>query len=177
MVPELVVQNTDRPFPFPFPAESLSTDPPADEVVNNLLAALRATVSLPPNPAIAGLAKRTLAEIARIQGVVDLGEISDFVAMRFRLAPDQLTGKSRIQRVAFARQLAMFLCRKLTNSSFPTIGEHFGRDHSTVIHALNLVERRVASDAAFRRTVERIERELALCGPGNNRGSSGIGAS
>jgi chromosomal replication initiator protein len=162
MVPELVVQNTDRPFPFPFPAESLSTDPSADEVVNNLLAALRATVALPPNPAIAGLAKRTLAEIARIQGAVDLGAISDFVAMRFRLAPDQLMGKSRIQRVAFARQVAMYLCRKITESSFPTIGEHFNRDHSTAIHSFNLISRRVESDLPFHRTIQRIEHELAV---------------
>lgn len=162
MVPELVVQNTDRPFPFPFPAESLSTDPPADEVVNNLLAALRAAVTLPPNPAIAGLAKKTLAEIARIQGAATLADISDFVAQRFRLRLEDFQSKSRQQRIAFARQIAMYLCRKITESSFPTIGEHFGRDHSTVIHAFNLIGRRVESDLPFRRTIERIEHELAV---------------
>ncbi len=39
----------------------------------------------------------------------------------------------------------MYLCRKLTDNSFPTIGEHFGRDHSTVIHAYNLIARRVSN--------------------------------
>jgi chromosomal replication initiator protein len=54
----------------------------------------------------------------------------------------------------------MYLCRKLTESSFPTIGEGFGRDHSTVIHAHNLILRRVSSDSAFRMSIEKIERDL-----------------
>ena len=52
----------------------------------------------------------------------------------------------------------MYLCRKITSNSFPSIGEHFGRDHSTVIHAVNLIERRVNNDAAFRLLIEKIER-------------------
>ncbi len=45
-------------------------------------------------------------------------------------------------------------------SSFPAIGEHFGRDHSTVIHAYNLIARRISNDSAFRMSIEKIEREL-----------------
>jgi chromosomal replication initiator protein len=54
----------------------------------------------------------------------------------------------------------MYLCRKMTDSSFPAIGESFGRDHSTVIHAFNLIARRIANDSAFRFSIEKIEREL-----------------
>jgi chromosomal replication initiator protein len=54
----------------------------------------------------------------------------------------------------------MYLCRKMTDSSFPTIGDHFGRDHSTVIHAYNLILRRISNDSAFRFSIEKIEREL-----------------
>ena len=54
----------------------------------------------------------------------------------------------------------MYMCRKLTDSSFPAIGEQFGRDHSTVIHAYNLIARRVASDTSFRHSFEKIERDL-----------------
>ena len=49
----------------------------------------------------------------------------------------------------------MYLCRKLTDNSFPVIGEHFGRDHSTVIHAYNLIARRVGNDSAFRMSIKR----------------------
>jgi chromosomal replication initiator protein len=71
-----------------------------------------------------------------------------------------LKSKTRTQRVAFCRQVAMYLCRKITSNSFPSIGEHFGRDHSTVIHAFNLIERRVNNDSAFRFSMEKIERGL-----------------
>jgi chromosomal replication initiator protein len=54
----------------------------------------------------------------------------------------------------------MYLCRKMTDNSFPTIGEQFGRDHSTVIHAYNLIQRRITNDSAFRFSIEKIEREL-----------------
>ena len=75
-----------------------------------------------------------------------------------RAASIALSMRSRRSRAA--RQVAMYLCRKMTDSSFPTIGEHFARDHSTVIHAYNLIARRIASDSAFRFSIEKVEREL-----------------
>jgi chromosomal replication initiator protein len=82
--------------------------------------------------------------------------VSDF--FHIRLA--DLKSKKRTQHIAFCRQVAMYLCRKMTDSSFPAIGEAFGRDHSTVIHAHNLIARRIANDSAFRFSIEKIEREL-----------------
>lgn len=84
--------------------------------------------------------------------------VSDF--FHIRLA--DLKSKKRTQHIAFCRQVAMYLCRKLTDSSFPTIGESFGRDHSTVIHAYNLIARRVANDSAFRISIDKIARELKV---------------
>ena len=84
--------------------------------------------------------------------------VSDF--FHIRLA--DLKSKKRTQHIAFCRQVAMYLCRKLTDSSFPTIGVSFGRDHSTVIHAYNLIARRVANDSAFRISIDKIARELKV---------------
>jgi chromosomal replication initiator protein len=70
-----------------------------------------------------------------------------------------LLGKPRTQHIAFARQVAMYLCRKRTQASYPTIGECFNRDHSTVIHSHQEICRRLKDDA-FRRTIERIERQM-----------------
>ncbi len=84
--------------------------------------------------------------------------VSDF----FHIRLVDLKSKKRTQHIAFCRQVAMYLCRKLTDSSFPTIGESFGRDHSTVIHAYNLIARRVANDSAFRNSIDRIARELKV---------------
>ena len=83
--------------------------------------------------------------------------------MRFEffVADRTLRSKKRTRNVALPRQVAMYLCRRYTEASFPVIGDRFGgRDHSTVIHANHVVERRLEEDAAFRASVERLERLL-----------------
>ncbi len=54
----------------------------------------------------------------------------------------------------------MHLCRRITGKRFVIIGTHFDRDHSTVIHARNLIERRLVRDAAFRLFIERLEGQI-----------------
>jgi hypothetical protein len=54
----------------------------------------------------------------------------------------------------------MYLCRNITGCSFPAIGAGFDRDHSTVIHACNLIARRINKDAAFGGLIQKIERQL-----------------
>jgi chromosomal replication initiator protein len=63
-------------------------------------------------------------------------DIINSTADYFRLGIDELTGTSRAQAIATARQIAMYLCREMTNLSLPKIGQLFGgRDHTTVMHA------------------------------------------
>jgi chromosomal replication initiator protein len=90
----------------------------------------------------------------------DIEAIQKTVSDFFHIRLADLKSKKRTQHIAFCRQVAMYLCRKMTDSSFPTIGDHFGRDHSTVIHAYNLILRRISNDSAFRFSIEKIEREL-----------------
>ncbi|MGA7873694.1 MAG: chromosomal replication initiator protein DnaA [Candidatus Binatus sp.] len=106
-------------------------------------------------------ARKALQDLIRnADAKPDVESIQKTVADFFHIKLTDLKSKKRTQHIAFCRQVAMYLCRKLTDSSFPTIGEHFGRDHSTVIHAHNLIMRRVTSDSAFRLSIEKIEREL-----------------
>ena len=68
--------------------------------------------------------------------------IQEIVALHFKIKTDDLTSKRRTRNVTVPRQLAMFLCRELTDWSLPKIGEIFGgRDHTTVIHAYEKVNR------------------------------------
>jgi chromosomal replication initiator protein len=63
-------------------------------------------------------------------------DIINTTAAYFKLTVDDLYGSSRSQAVATARQIAMYLCRELTNLSLPKIGQLFGnRDHTTVMYA------------------------------------------
>jgi len=67
-------------------------------------------------------------------------------ARYFSLTIDDLTGSNRSANVALARQIAMYLCRDLTELSLPKIGAYFGRDHTTVLHAYNKIRERINKD-------------------------------
>ena len=91
---------------------------------------------------------------------VTFDSISRAVCEQFALRPSELRSRRRTQKVAVPRQLAMYLCRRLTRASYPQIGELFGRDHSTVMHATDATERRRKTDASFHATVEALERRI-----------------
>ena len=92
---------------------------------------------------------------------ITIESIQKAVCDFFRIRPTDLRSKRRTRTVALPRQVAMYLCRRYTDASFPVIGDRFGgRDHSTVIHAAQVIERRIREDATFRATVERLERLL-----------------
>ena len=72
-----------------------------------------------------------------------------------------LKAKRRTKNIAIPRQVAMYLCRKHTESSFPAIGDKFGgRDHSTVIHASKTIEKKLKEDSYMQTTIEKLERNL-----------------
>jgi len=79
----------------------------------------------------------------------------------FNIKLGDLKSKRRTKNIALPRQVAMYLCRKHTSNSFPTIGDKFGgRDHSTVIHASKTIEKKLKADPKMQATVERIEKTL-----------------
>ena len=73
-----------------------------------------------------------------------LEAIQNAAAAAFGLTRERLLARDRSPKVAFARQIAMYLARELTEVSLPEIGRGFGRDHSTVVHA----HKRIAADVA-----------------------------
>ena len=90
-------------------------------------------------------------------------DVQRAVCEHFGLSLNELKSKRRTQSVASARQVAMYIARKLVRASFPQIGQKFGgRDHSTVMHAQSVVERRLAEDPAFRSAIEALERALTV---------------
>lgn len=73
----------------------------------------------------------------------------------------ELLSKKRNKQLVFPRQIAMFLCRKLTDASFPLIGDQFGgRDHTTVMHGVEKIERDSAADQNLYATLEKICKQL-----------------
>jgi chromosomal replication initiator protein len=125
------------------------------------LTRLAALASLNTSPMTIDFARQALRDLIRTHETKpDIEAIQRTVADFFHIRLGDLKSKKRTQHIAFCRQVAMYLCRKITDSSFPTIGDAFCRDHSTVIHAHNLIQRRVTNDSAFRFSIDKIEREL-----------------
>jgi chromosomal replication initiator protein len=92
---------------------------------------------------------------------LDAAEIIDQVADYFRLSEDDLLSRSRKQKVAKARQIAMYLCRELTEDSYSHIGTRFGgRDHSTVIHAYRKIEEQIEEEGDLRDDVTTLKSRL-----------------
>lgn len=73
--------------------------------------------------------------------------IQEIVASYFKLQVEDLHAKKRSRSIAFPRQIAMYLCRELTESSLPAIGQFFGgRDHTTVLHAYDKIKKEKETD-------------------------------
>ena len=84
-------------------------------------------------------------------------EIMNAVAAHFGISVDDLSGKSRQQAIANARQIAMYLCREMTTLSLPKIGQVFGgKDHTTVMYARDKVEKLMRERRTFYDTVTEI---------------------
>ncbi len=78
-------------------------------------------------------------------GLLTIAHIQESVAEHFKLSPSDLTGTSRVANVVWARQLAVYLSRELTDASLQRIGEAFGgRNHATVLHACRRVSDRIS---------------------------------
>jgi chromosomal replication initiator protein len=76
--------------------------------------------------------------------------IQKYIADYYHMRPADLKARNNSKSVARPRQIAMYLCKLLTNASLPEIGRSFGgKHHSTVIHSIRKVEKLKASDTDF----------------------------
>lgn len=90
---------------------------------------------------------------------VDL--IKGVVSKNFNIKMEDFSSKKRTRAIAYPRQVAMFLCRDLTDLSLPKIGDEFGgRDHTTVIHACDKISDDIESDPNFKRKMDNVIKEI-----------------
>ncbi len=87
--------------------------------------------------------------------------IQSTVARHFDLKVDVFKSKKRSRDIAYPRQIAMFLCRELTDMSLPKIGEEFGgRDHTTVLHAFSKISEEIAAHSEIILTIDEIKNDI-----------------
>jgi len=87
--------------------------------------------------------------------------VQKLVADHFKMKVAELKSKKRQRALTLPRQIAMYLARKMTESSFPEIGERFGgKDHTTVMHAVRKIEEERLADLDLKAHVDTLERQL-----------------
>jgi chromosomal replication initiator protein len=88
-------------------------------------------------------------------------DILQVVGNYFSVKIEDFKSKKRTKEIAYARQVAMYLCRELTDFSLPKIGEEFGgRDHTTVIHACEKISRDIQKDPQFASLIENLKKKI-----------------
>ncbi|NLD49757.1 MAG: chromosomal replication initiator protein DnaA [Clostridiaceae bacterium] len=141
----------------------------ADKIASNIrelegaLNRVIAYSSLTENEITTDLATEALKDIltASKARIINCSSIQEAVARYFDIRPEEFKSKRRTRDIAYPRQIAMFLCRDLTDISLPKIGEEFGgRDHTTVIHACEKILEEVSSNSETKRTINELKKDL-----------------
>ncbi len=108
-------------------------------------------------PTIA-IAKELLADILTNENELNIGVnvIKKVVGKHLNIRMEDFNSKRKTQSIAWPRQIAMYLTTELTDLSLPEIGREFNRDHSTVLHARDVVKERVETDPFFAAEINQI---------------------
>jgi chromosomal replication initiator protein len=109
-----------------------------------------------------GLAQEVLRDVLKHEDkVVTIEAIQKFVADYYQLKLVELRSRNNSKSVAMPRQIAMYLCKALTNASLPEIGKSFGgKHHSTVIHSIRKIEELRQHDSAFNTLINTLTESL-----------------
>ncbi len=110
------------------------------------------------------LAKEVIRNfVSTINKEITVDFIQQLVAEHFSVPVDKLHHETRKRNIVVARQLSMFLAKKMTNKSLKTIGDNFGgRDHSTVIYSCKAVQDMMDTDLIFKDTVAELEKKIKM---------------
>jgi len=132
-------------------------------VMQGALNKLMGYADLINKPVTVEIAQRELKDVFADpkQGNMSTDIIQKVVAEEYKLTPNDLRGKKRTKSIVRPRQIAMYLCRDLTEYSLTEIGESFGnRDHTTVLHSFKLIEEESRSDTNLYSALERLKRMI-----------------
>lgn len=93
--------------------------------------------------------------------VIDSSRIKAIVSQAYGISVEDMESKKRPKDIAYPRQIAMYLCRELTDLSLPKIGSDFGgRDHTTVIHAIDKIASEIKEDSNIKKTINDLKMKI-----------------
>lgn len=108
------------------------------------------------------LAKNLLRDlIGDKKKVVAMDDIQEAVCAQFHVKLTELKSRRRSKTLVHPRQIAMYLCREMTDASYPEIGRQFGgKDHTTIIHACRQVAKAKEADTALQTTIDTLKEQI-----------------
>jgi chromosomal replication initiator protein len=86
--------------------------------------------------------------------------IKDVVGHYYSIKIEDFNAKKRNKSIVLPRQIAMFLCRELTDLSLPRIGEEFGRDHTTIMHAYEKISTDMKINSQLKSVLEELKGKI-----------------
>jgi chromosomal replication initiator protein len=128
-------------------------------VLEGSLIRIGAFASLTKTPVDIQLAKEVLKNIIKLkEELISIDVIQKVISSFFNIKISDLKVKRKTKGYVVPRQIAMYLCRKLTNTSLLEIGEKFGgKDHSTVLHSIKKVEEKIEKETSFKEMIENLQ--------------------
>ena len=93
----------------------------------------------------------------------DVHRIQKIVSEYFQISVEDIRSKKRSSNISFPRQIAMYLCRTMTSESFPKIGIEFGgKDHSTVMHSVEKIEKEIRENKDLANIIEKLKSDIGI---------------
>jgi chromosomal replication initiator protein len=142
----------------------------ANSISNNVrelegyLIRIGAYSSLTSTPITVEMAKKILKDILiENNKEITIEKIQKLVAEHFQIKVTELKSPKRLKNIVLPRQISMYICRNMTNLSYPEIGSKFGgKDHSTIIHAVKKIEKLMEDDIQMKVTIEKLIENLGV---------------
>jgi chromosomal replication initiator protein len=129
--------------------------------IESALIAVRAKAQLAGGHVDMDLIREVVASIVGVNQTLSVAMICELVCSQFNVPLKELQSKSRKKVVSFPRQVAMYLARKYTEESLVDIGRAFNRDHSTVVHAIKVMNNKVVRDTSINAQLELLGNKLS----------------
>ena len=146
---------------FTYIGENIKSSVRAMEgALNLIIRFMDANPEIDINQQIAHTLLKELAEDEVIIKRLSIDEIIKTVCSTYDVTYDDIKSNNRTQPLATARQVAMFLARKLTGNSTPTVANAFKRNHTTVVHGTQTIQKRIDVDPELKKTIEQITEQL-----------------
>jgi chromosomal replication initiator protein len=145
------------------PVQEFLADQPFTDIrqLESCLSGIKAQVLLLNQTPDLALAETVVKKYLFTQQEITIQDIKNLVGRYFKITPEEMVSKSRKRNHLYPRNLSIYLSKQFTNQTLEAIGRAFNRDYSSIIHAVNAVEKSLKKDAQVYRQIHFFSEQLA----------------